>query len=191
VNYKAYYDRLILKARSRTELLGYSERHHVTPKCLGGGDEPFNLVNLTPEEHYVAHQLLVKMNPEHLGISYAAMLMSRVGKGKGRVNNKRYSWLKTRYSVLQSQKMANEMIGNTLRSGVHHDENSKQKISDSLKKFWEECSDAASSQSERAKSMWENSSPETKKRMTGNAKGKRSGQALENIRAAQRKRWAK
>ena len=66
MNYSAHYDRLIARARSQT-LVGYHEQHHVVPKCMGGGNELANLVNLTAEEHYVAHQLLVKMYPEVKG----------------------------------------------------------------------------------------------------------------------------
>ena len=40
----------------------YSERHHIVPRHLGGGDEPSNLVRLTPEDHYFAHLLLAKIH---------------------------------------------------------------------------------------------------------------------------------
>lgn len=39
----------------------YLERHHITPKSLGGSNDPTNLVLLTPREHYVAHLLLTRM----------------------------------------------------------------------------------------------------------------------------------
>jgi len=62
---------------------------------MGGTDDPENLVQLTPEEHYVAHQLLVKMYPENFGLVSAAMFMAG---GERRVRNKVYGWLKKRYS---------------------------------------------------------------------------------------------
>ncbi|ALP47430.1 mob-like homing endonuclease [Vibrio phage phi-ST2] len=40
---------------------GYSEKHHILPKCAGGSDESHNLVRLTAREHYIAHLLLAKM----------------------------------------------------------------------------------------------------------------------------------
>lgn len=92
MNYAAHYERLIARARDR-DLAGYRERHHVKPRCLGGGDEPQNLVYLTGEEHYVAHQLLVRMNPGHAGLIYAAMFMSKQATG-----NKAFGWLRRRYS---------------------------------------------------------------------------------------------
>ena len=63
MNYRRHYDRLIERARNRV-LSGYVERHHVLPRCMGGGNESSNLVQLTAEEHYVAHQLLHKMHPD-------------------------------------------------------------------------------------------------------------------------------
>ncbi len=104
MNYANHYDRLITRSRGR-HLDGYKEEHHVLPRCLGGSDNADNLVFLTAREHYVAHQLLVKMNPDHYGVSYAALLMTRVGRCEGRVTNRYYEWLKARFSVLQSTMM--------------------------------------------------------------------------------------
>lgn len=95
MNYKKHYDLLIERAKTR-QLDVYVERHHIVPRCMGGTDETSNLVKLTPEEHYVAHQLLVKMNPEVDSLVYAANKMTVSSKTVKR-NNKRYGWLKRRY----------------------------------------------------------------------------------------------
>lgn len=58
MDYKRQYDLLIEKARKRGKVEGYKERHHIIPKCMGGGNEKENLVELTAREHYVAHRLL-------------------------------------------------------------------------------------------------------------------------------------
>jgi hypothetical protein len=63
---------------------------------MGGGDEPDNLVDLTPEEHYVAHQLLVKIHPNVSALVYAANMMT-VAAGNQLRSNKRYGWLKRRH----------------------------------------------------------------------------------------------
>lgn len=102
MNYHKHYNLLIERARSRT-LTSYTERHHVTPQCLGGTDDATNLVSLTPEEHYVAHQLLVKMHPNHAGLQYAAILMSAK-----RTNNKLYGWLRRKYSESRKGKPLSE-----------------------------------------------------------------------------------
>lgn len=101
MNYKKHYDALIERAKNRT-LQSYSEKHHIIPKCTGGNDSLENLVVLTPEEHYVAHQLLVKIYLQ-LGdkviskkLLYALNLMS----GKSNINrtNKYYGWIRRRVS---------------------------------------------------------------------------------------------
>lgn len=103
MRYAEHYDRLIQRARTRPPIEGYFELHHVIPKCLGGSDEESNLVGLTAQEHFVAHQLLVKMYPANNRLIYGAQMMCRNPHG-GRVNNKFYGWLKNRLSVIQSKK---------------------------------------------------------------------------------------
>lgn len=97
MNYQAHYDRLIARAVERV-LIVYSERHHVVPRCLGGGDDKSNIVRLTAEEHYVAHQLLVKLHPGHHGLLFAASAMTLDGKAK-RPRNKLYGWLRRLSSI--------------------------------------------------------------------------------------------
>lgn len=41
----AHYGRLIKRAQTRS-IDGYTERHHITPRCLGGTDDPTNIVRL-------------------------------------------------------------------------------------------------------------------------------------------------
>ncbi|MGH7744861.1 MAG: hypothetical protein ACREQ5_08640 [Candidatus Dormibacteria bacterium] len=74
MNYKLHYDRLMERA-PKTKIIGkYREGHHVVPKCMGGAEG--SIVYLTPEEHYVAHLLLVKIYPGHRGILYGAHALS-------------------------------------------------------------------------------------------------------------------
>ena len=44
MNYARIYNQLIERAKARTRPEGYVERHHVTPRCMGGSDESGNLV---------------------------------------------------------------------------------------------------------------------------------------------------
>lgn len=109
MNYAAHYDRLIARARCRC-LTGYRERHHVLPRCMGGGDEAENLVDLTPEEHYVAHQLLVKIHPTNYKVGLAILVMSRQGTG-----NRLYGWLRRRLSGLPRSQEHKAKIAAALR----------------------------------------------------------------------------
>lgn len=91
MNYFAIYDRLIDRAKCRDEsTIEYVERHHIIPRCMGGSDDVDNLVALTLEEHFVAHQLLTKMFPMIDALAYAANMM-------GNRSNKQYGWLKRQF----------------------------------------------------------------------------------------------
>lgn len=58
----------------------YFEVHHIKPRSLGGGDEPENLIRLTPEDHYFAHLLLAKSNGGAMWYALQAMLMESNGR---------------------------------------------------------------------------------------------------------------
>ena len=96
MNYQLIYDRIVALGKERV-LEGYKERHHIVPRCIGGSDDPDNLVELTPEEHYVCHQLLVKIHPGEDKLTYAANMMAGT-----RPNNKAYGWLRKKFSKMRS-----------------------------------------------------------------------------------------
>ena len=95
MNYKKHYNLLVERAKTRV-IEGYTEKHHIIPKCMGGTDDASNLVKLTAEEHYVAHLLLVKMYPNKGKLIYAANMMTVDAHG-GRSSNKRYKWVKEKW----------------------------------------------------------------------------------------------
>jgi len=88
---------LIHRARNR-ELVGYTERHHIVPRCIGGNNAVENIVKLTAEEHYVAHQLLVKMYPFHIGLKWAAMHLTGRPRNNSWRGNKLYGWIRRQVS---------------------------------------------------------------------------------------------
>lgn len=101
MDYQKHYDLLIERARARV-LEGYVEVHHVVPRCLGGGDEKENLVQLTAEEHYVAHQLLHKAHPAVIGLALAMKMMT--GGKHNRSGNKLYGWIRKKCAAASSEK---------------------------------------------------------------------------------------
>jgi len=127
MDYKKHYDLLIERAITRL-LEGYGEKHHIVPRCMGGTDDTTNIVVLTAEEHYVAHQLLIKIYPKHRGLAEAAYLMTVDGAGN-RVNNKMYGWLKRKISEERSERMK----GKKLRLGMSPSAEHRAKISATLK----------------------------------------------------------
>lgn len=101
MNYQKHYNTLIDRSRARITS-GYTERHHILPRCMGGEDTVENIVNLTPEEHFVAHQLLVKMYPMVGKLALAALIMTTDKFGR-RVNNKLFGWLRKRMGTAISE----------------------------------------------------------------------------------------
>lgn len=90
MNYQKIYQTLIQTRKTRIlEDTIYTETHHILPRCLGGTDDIDNLINLTPEEHVIAHLLLVKIHPNNPKLIYAANMMTNRIK-----NNKEYGWVK-------------------------------------------------------------------------------------------------
>ena len=60
---------------------GYTEKHHILPKCLGGTESQDNLVELTAREHYLAHWLLAKWHKNYkLIFAWRSMAMDPLGK---------------------------------------------------------------------------------------------------------------
>lgn len=96
MDYQKIYNNITRRGQNRI-LEGYSEKHHIVPRCMGGTDEVTNLVSLTPEEHYLCHLLLVKIHPKNIRLVRAAMFMVSSNDNVKR-NNKAYGWLKRQYS---------------------------------------------------------------------------------------------
>lgn len=77
------YDALMVRAVGRV-VEGYTEKHYIVPRCLGGPDTKDNIVRLTGREHVMAHKLLVRMYPGNLKLWTAVMLMGRIQMPKAR-----------------------------------------------------------------------------------------------------------
>lgn len=59
--YRVWYYNIIQRAQSRTIHPNIVEKHHIIPRSLGGTNDQYNLVKLSPREHYICHLLLTKM----------------------------------------------------------------------------------------------------------------------------------
>lgn len=102
MNYSLHYTKLIERSRLRV-LDDYTERHHIVPRCLGGTDDKSNIAVLTAEEHFVAHQLLVKMYPGNRDLIYAAQMMTFTPVTRtDRSKNKLFGWLRRRMGEAMS-----------------------------------------------------------------------------------------
>jgi NUMOD3 motif len=122
MDYVSHYNRLIERAPKEKPLDYYTEGHHVVPKCIGGTNAD-GIVFLKPEEHYIAHLLLVKIHPNTPSLIYAANMMT-VSKDGLRVNNKKYSWLRKRHAMVVSK----------TKRGIKHSAEHRRKNSEAKKR---------------------------------------------------------
>ena len=82
MNYKETYNKLTAPNLRKKGGRVYYEWHHIVPKCLGGSDDPSNLVLLTPKEHLLAHRLLCLIHPNNYKLAYAFHMMVKEQKTK-------------------------------------------------------------------------------------------------------------
>ena len=116
------YDKFIESRKYRTIPEGtYTEKHHRLPKCMGGSDEEGNLIILTAREHYIAHKMLFRENKYDTSLTTAFHMMTNAQKGgrKYNVTSRDYSSAKEAFIKM--------------RTGYHHTEEAKRKMSESSK----------------------------------------------------------
>jgi len=128
MNYERIYTQLIDRARTRT-LLGYKERHHIIPRCIGGNNDALNLVDLTAREHFIAHKLLCEIYPNIKGIQLAFWAMVVY---KSKKNQRTYKISAREYESLRLDVI--EIIRDTQlnREKWTHTPKTKQKIKAAL-----------------------------------------------------------
>lgn len=140
MNYKRIYNELIKRSIGRI-LEGYTENHHIIPKCFGGSNKIENIAVLTAREHFIAHMLLYRIQTEKRKMHQmltAVVLMST----KACNNSKKYQILREtfgkKHSILISGKnhprygikgVDNPTYGITWE----HTTETKQKLSDRKK----------------------------------------------------------
>jgi hypothetical protein len=104
VNYRKHYNELMKRGAARfdgTSLIKarrsipfFVERHRILPGCIGGKYVAGNVAWLTPEEHFLAHELLVKLYPTNAKMIHALFSMSN---GNGKMTNKQFGWIRSKY----------------------------------------------------------------------------------------------
>jgi hypothetical protein len=129
--YSKWYFNIVANARFRV-LEGYSEKHHIIPKSLGGQDSDENLVSLTAREHFICHWLLTKMvslkkHQYQMWNAFSCMLyLENREQHRYKITGQKFEIIKKEGSKIKSWKMRGEknpMFGKT------HSEESRLKIS--------------------------------------------------------------
>lgn len=103
--YAKWYYNIIQNSRSRV-LIGYTEKHHIIPKSLGGDNSKNNLAVLTPREHFICHLLLTKMTD---GVNKQKMIfglwrMSVTTKDRHRITSTQYEKIRNEFCKANSSR---------------------------------------------------------------------------------------
>lgn len=146
--YRRWHDQIIDRARVRSLPDVYVEKHHVTPRSLGGSNGASNIVRLTYREHFLVHWLLTKMTSGEAR-KKMCLAMSRMCIGGGnRTSRSIAGWqyetsrkiavdglFGNKFNVgkkrTQEQRKAISafMTGNRFALGYKHTDETKQKLS--------------------------------------------------------------
>lgn len=128
--YTKWYFDIIAKAKNQ-EIFGYTEKHHIIPKSLGGNNKKANLIRLSARQHYICHLLLMKMviSKKHqfqMASAFQYMAKIRNNSTKQRYNSKLYEYHRKIRMKIQSERFSGK--GNP-HYGIAQSEETKQKIS--------------------------------------------------------------
>lgn len=99
MNYKKIYDNII-EMRKRSPAVGYTEKHHIVPRSIGGSDDVSNIVVLTAKEHFICHLLLTKIYKsrtiEYYKMIHAFMMMSVISSDTQEryISSRSYEYMK-------------------------------------------------------------------------------------------------
>jgi len=128
MDYRKHYKNLIVKVKDRDIIEGYTENHHILPKCIKNNGRT---VPLTGREHYIAHQLLYniyKGTKWEAKLAYAWWSMCRSNKYHKRdITSRQYETARKICVKATSGK-------NNYFYGKHHTEEWKKEISEIMKK---------------------------------------------------------
>jgi hypothetical protein len=97
MNYTLIYEKLISYNRINPPI-GYTEKHHIIPKCMGGSNETSNMIILSARAHYVAHRLLVKIHPEQRKLKYALWRLTHDKRRTVHIDSRSYAKLREQIS---------------------------------------------------------------------------------------------
>jgi hypothetical protein len=140
MNYQQIYESLIAHRQSFPVASNvYSEKHHILPRSLGGGNTQTNLVKLTAREHFIAHLLLVKIYEAdtiaHSKMLFALNMLRNSKHHKGKINSHLYEYFRKSHAIAVGNSKRGKTSPLKGRTGIReyhpHTEETKLKMSKS------------------------------------------------------------
>lgn len=154
--YTKWYFNIVSNAMGRSTS-GYTERHHIFPKSLGGGNNKENLVDLTAREHFICHRLLTKMTSEtkhqyKMWNAFSCMLYrENPNQVRHKVSSRVFENIKSAGAKIKSERFSgknNPMYGKRGELSPHY---GKKKSSEHLAKLSESHKGVVRTSESRAK----------------------------------------
>jgi hypothetical protein len=112
----------IIEFRKQNTPEGYSEKHHIIPRCIGGSDDSDNLVRLTAREHYICHLLLTKMYSDNK-LKYAFVSMVNLNNDRQqrtyKISSRLFEYSKKLNSISTSNRCKGKQKHNVGKSFYH------------------------------------------------------------------------
>lgn len=103
MNYAKIYEQLISNAKINP-FSGYTEKHHIVPKCMGGGDTFDNIVSLSARQHFIAHWLLYKIHgTKELAFAWRVMCINPKNNQRSKVNSHSFKLAKEAWAIEMSR----------------------------------------------------------------------------------------
>ena len=130
--YKNAYNFLVEKAKSLEFAKDtFLEKHHILPKCLGGTDNPENMVLLPTRWHVIIHLLLARIYYNNSSLLLTAYLMTKSRSGI-KMTPRVSAWLRENFMKSQVGKILTEDQRKLCSTGPLSNER-RLKISETLK----------------------------------------------------------
>jgi hypothetical protein len=152
----------------------YHERHHIVPRCMDGGNEEDNLIDLFAREHFIAHKLLAQENPDNNKLVYAWWMLAHIDDRD--ITPEEYEEARINFASAHKGHSVSDEVRSKLRdfhTGLKASEETRKKMSESRKGYV--CPDEIRkkiSESNRGHYV----SEETKEKISKSKKGKYCGE---------------
>lgn len=173
MNYQKIYNSIIELSQNR-KISGYTEKHHIIPKCIGGSNDSDNIAILSAREHFICHYILTKFIDNDKII--LAFNMMRSNKTENRYMNSRlFESVKIKYSKVISKIHKNKTVSQETRDKISNNKERRDKISKALKGKPRTPEAIKSHVDSRRKNGTYNYSDETKKIWSEHRKGSGNG----------------
>jgi hypothetical protein len=145
-----------VQSQNRNRINGYYEEHHIIPRSIGGSDFDYNLVLLTPREHFICHRLLTKFqkHDKNTRAMFCALNFMCITNTNKTISSSTYSFIRHKFSE-------------SISGDNHHSRGPlgpvwKENVSNGVRRSWENAYERKQALGEKNR-QWVKDNPERAK----------------------------